>query len=149
LRELFTDPERARRALSAFPHGSGRIKLCVERVGDQIDLAISDDGIGLKNKDSAKSPEKRGSDYVAILRAPAWRRRRAHQAGTDGNDRADKAALASDAIGRHRAAGRLSRAARRRKTALIKILLSKTKTAGEGAVRVQACRYYPRRVRSA
>jgi PAS domain S-box-containing protein len=51
----------------AFPHGSGHIKLCMERVGDQIDLVISDDGVGMKNKDSTKSPEKRGSDYVAIF----------------------------------------------------------------------------------
>jgi two-component sensor histidine kinase len=51
----------------AFPGGRGRIKLCVERVGDQIELVVSDDGIGIKNKDAAKSPEKRGSDYVAIF----------------------------------------------------------------------------------
>jgi len=51
----------------AFPHGSGRIKLGVERAGDQIDLVISDDGIGIKNKNAAKSPEKRSSDYVAIF----------------------------------------------------------------------------------
>ncbi len=51
----------------AFPHGSGHIRLCVERAGDQIDLVISDDGVGMRNKDQAKSPEKRGSDYVAIF----------------------------------------------------------------------------------
>ena len=51
----------------AFPHGSGYIRLCVEQVGDQIELVVSDDGVGMKDKDMAKSPEKRGSDYVAIF----------------------------------------------------------------------------------
>ena len=51
----------------AFPNGSGHIKLCVEQIGDQIELVVSDNGIGTKEKDLAKSPEKRGSDYVAIF----------------------------------------------------------------------------------
>ena len=51
----------------AFPHGSGHIMLCVEQIGDQIELVVSDDGVGMKDKDLAKSPEKRGSDYVAIF----------------------------------------------------------------------------------
>jgi PAS domain S-box-containing protein len=51
----------------AFPHGSGHIRLCVEQVGDQIELVVSDDGVGMKDKDLTKSPEKRGSDYVAIF----------------------------------------------------------------------------------
>ena len=51
----------------AFPHGSGKIMLRVERVEDQIELVVGDDGIGMKNKDATKSPEKRGSDYVAIF----------------------------------------------------------------------------------
>src|ERR1700692_3869932 len=50
----------------AFPGGRGCIKLCVERVGDQIELVVADDGIGMKNL-VAKSPEKRGTDYVAIF----------------------------------------------------------------------------------
>jgi two-component sensor histidine kinase len=41
--------------------------LCVEQVGDQIELVVADDGVGMKDKDSAKGPEKRGSDYVAIF----------------------------------------------------------------------------------
>ena len=49
----------------AFPHGSGNIMLCVEQIGDQIELVVSDDGVGIKDKDLAKSPEKRG--YVAIF----------------------------------------------------------------------------------
>ena len=51
----------------AFPHGRGQIKLCVERIGDQIELVVSDDGIGMKDKDLVKSAEKRGSNYVAIF----------------------------------------------------------------------------------
>jgi PAS domain S-box-containing protein len=51
----------------AFPHGSGHIKLCVEQIGDQIELVVSDDGVGMKDKDWAKSPEKRGSNYLAIF----------------------------------------------------------------------------------
>ena len=51
----------------AFPHGTGNIRLCVEQIGDQIELIVSDDGIGMTNKDRTKSPEKRGSDYVAIF----------------------------------------------------------------------------------
>ncbi|MGZ5802754.1 MAG: PAS domain S-box protein [Xanthobacteraceae bacterium] len=51
----------------AFPDGKGHIKLCVEQVGDQIELVVSDDGVGMKDKDWAKSPEKRGSNYLAIF----------------------------------------------------------------------------------
>ncbi len=40
----------------AFPHGSGHIRLCVEQVGDQIELVVADDGVGMKDKDLAKSP---------------------------------------------------------------------------------------------
>ena len=51
----------------AFPHGSGHITLCVEQIGDQIELVVSDDGVGMKGKDLVESSEKRGSDYVAIF----------------------------------------------------------------------------------
>ena len=51
----------------AFPGGVGHISLCVEQVGDQIELLVADDGVGMKDKDRAKVPEKRGSDYVAIF----------------------------------------------------------------------------------
>jgi two-component sensor histidine kinase len=51
----------------AFPDGIGRVVLSVERVGDHIELTVADDGMGMKDKDSAKSSEKRGSDYVAIF----------------------------------------------------------------------------------
>ena len=41
--------------------------LCVEQVGDQIELVVADDGVGMKDTGSAKVSEKRGSDYVAIF----------------------------------------------------------------------------------
>ncbi|MGA7713934.1 MAG: PAS domain-containing protein [Rhizomicrobium sp.] len=51
----------------AFPDGKGHVVLRVQQVGDDIELAVADDGVGMKNKDVAKVPEKRGSDYVAIF----------------------------------------------------------------------------------
>jgi two-component sensor histidine kinase len=51
----------------AFPDGTGTILLSVERVGDQIELTVADNGVGMKKKDLASIPEKRGSDYVAIF----------------------------------------------------------------------------------
>jgi PAS domain S-box-containing protein len=51
----------------AFPHGTGRVVLSAEQVGDQIELTVADDGVGMKDRDSAKIPEKRGSNYVAIF----------------------------------------------------------------------------------
>jgi len=51
----------------AFPDGTGRVVLSVEQVNDQIELTVADDGVGIKNKDSTKIPEKRGSDYVAMF----------------------------------------------------------------------------------
>jgi two-component sensor histidine kinase len=41
--------------------------LSVEQIGDQIQLTVADDGVGIKDEDSAKVPEKRGSEYVAIF----------------------------------------------------------------------------------
>lgn len=51
----------------AFPGGTGRIVLGVERVGEEIELSVSDDGIGIKESDAGKSQERRGSDYVTIF----------------------------------------------------------------------------------
>ena len=51
----------------AFPGGAGRVVLSVEQVGDQIELAVADNGVGMKDENSAKIPEKRGSEYVAIF----------------------------------------------------------------------------------
>lgn len=51
----------------AFPSGSGKIVLRVERADDQIELSVADDGIGMTKSDMAKNQERRGSDYVAIF----------------------------------------------------------------------------------
>jgi two-component sensor histidine kinase len=51
----------------AFPHGKGRILLSAERVGEQIELTVADDGVGMKDKYLARISEKHGSDYVAIF----------------------------------------------------------------------------------
>ena len=37
----------------AFPDGTGRIVLSVEQIGDQIELTVADNGVGMKNKDAA------------------------------------------------------------------------------------------------
>jgi two-component sensor histidine kinase len=51
----------------AFPDGKGHVVLSVEKAGDQMELTIADDGVGIKGQDLAKIPEKRGSEYVAIF----------------------------------------------------------------------------------
>jgi two-component sensor histidine kinase len=51
----------------AFPHGTGHILLSAERVGDEIELTVADDGVGMKDKCLARISEKHGSDYVAIF----------------------------------------------------------------------------------
>jgi PAS domain S-box-containing protein len=51
----------------AFPGGIGQVAISVELVGDDIELTVADDGVGMADKVAAKIPEKRGSDYVAIF----------------------------------------------------------------------------------
>jgi two-component sensor histidine kinase len=51
----------------AFPDGTGHIVMSVERTGGQIELTVADNGVGMKDQDSAKAPEKHGADYVAIF----------------------------------------------------------------------------------
>jgi two-component sensor histidine kinase len=51
----------------AFPGGSGQVTLSLERAGDQIELTVADNGMGMAGKVVAKIPEKRGADYVAIF----------------------------------------------------------------------------------
>ena len=51
----------------AFPGGVGRVVLRVAQVDDQLELTVSDNGVGLKQKDAAIIPETRGSDYVEIF----------------------------------------------------------------------------------
>ena len=51
----------------AFPQGAGRVVLSARQVGGDIELIVADDGIGMRETNAAKAPEKRGSDYVAIF----------------------------------------------------------------------------------
>lgn len=51
----------------AFPGGAGHIVLSAERIDDDIELAVADDGVGMENKVAPKVPEKRGADYVSIF----------------------------------------------------------------------------------
>jgi two-component sensor histidine kinase len=51
----------------AFPGRTGRVLLSVEKIGDQIELIVADDGVGMKDKYSAQISEKHGSEYVAIF----------------------------------------------------------------------------------
>ena len=41
--------------------------LSAKQIGDEIELTVADDGIGMTDTAVAKIPEKRGSDYVAIF----------------------------------------------------------------------------------
>ena len=50
-----------------FPGGTGRVVVRVKRLGDQIELAVADNGIGMKDKDLAKAQRQHGADYVAIF----------------------------------------------------------------------------------
>ena len=51
----------------AFPDGTGRVLLSVQRIEDQIELTVADNGVGMKAKYSSQISEKHGSDYVAIF----------------------------------------------------------------------------------
>jgi two-component sensor histidine kinase len=41
--------------------------LSVEKIGDQIELIVADNGVGMKENAAVKVLENRGSDYVAIF----------------------------------------------------------------------------------
>lgn len=51
----------------AFPDGKGRVVLRVDQIGDQVELTVADNGVGMKDKDSAKTAETHGADFVAIF----------------------------------------------------------------------------------
>jgi two-component sensor histidine kinase len=51
----------------AFPDGKGRIVLSAKRLGDLIELTVADNGVGIRAKGGAKTPEKHGTDYMAMF----------------------------------------------------------------------------------
>jgi PAS domain S-box-containing protein len=51
----------------AFPKEAGRVVLSARRIGEEMELAVADDGVGMPKTDGAAAPEKRGGDYVAIF----------------------------------------------------------------------------------
>jgi two-component sensor histidine kinase len=51
----------------AFPGGTGLVTIAVRRIGTEIELMITDDGIGMAARGQASTPGKHGSDYVAIF----------------------------------------------------------------------------------
>ena len=51
----------------ANPSQSEPVPMPLEQIGEEIELTVADDGIGMKAKIGGKLPEKRGSDYVAIF----------------------------------------------------------------------------------
>jgi two-component sensor histidine kinase len=51
----------------AFPDGTGRVVLSVQQIGDQIELTVADNGVGVKNGESAQTTEQRGTDYVGVF----------------------------------------------------------------------------------
>ena len=83
----------------AFPDGTGRVVLSVEQVGDQIELTVADDGVGMKDKDSAKIAGETRVRLRGDLRASAWRHDRPVETGRTGNDRQDTPSLASGPAG--------------------------------------------------
>jgi two-component sensor histidine kinase len=51
----------------AFPNGKGRVTLGLNAVGEDIELVVADDGVGIRPETIEKKHEKRGADYVAIF----------------------------------------------------------------------------------
>ena len=69
--------------------------LSVERVGDQIELTVADDGVGMKDKDVGEDSRETRFRLRGDLRAPAWRHDRPVGIGRDGNDRQNTTSLPS------------------------------------------------------
>jgi two-component sensor histidine kinase len=51
----------------AFPGGIGLVTLAVRRIGNEIELSVTDDGIGMAAQGQVSTLGKHGSEYVAIF----------------------------------------------------------------------------------
>ena len=51
----------------AFPQGAGRVVLSIKKVDAEIELAVVDNGVGIKDQDATQAPQRRGFDYVTIF----------------------------------------------------------------------------------
>ena len=51
----------------AYPDGFGLVTLGVRRIGNEIELRVSDNGIGMTGRRQGGTAEKHGTDYVAIF----------------------------------------------------------------------------------
>ena len=51
----------------AFPDGAGRVVLSVQQLADEIELIVSDDGVGMAENRPVQISEKRGSSYIAVF----------------------------------------------------------------------------------
>ena len=50
-----------------FPGGLGLVTLALRRIGNEIELSVTDDGVGMAAPGQGSAPGKHGSDYVAIF----------------------------------------------------------------------------------
>ena len=71
----------------AFPDGTGHVVLSVEQVGDEIELTVADDGVGMKDKDSGEDSGETRFRLRGDLRASAGRHDRRVGIGRNWNDR--------------------------------------------------------------
>lgn len=51
----------------AFPDGAGRVVLSVKQHGDSVALTITDNGVGMTEKNAVETPARRGFNYVNIF----------------------------------------------------------------------------------
>lgn len=51
----------------AFPAGAGTITLGVKPVGDEIELTVADNGVGIKDVEQAKPFQEHGTAYISIF----------------------------------------------------------------------------------
>ncbi|MDP3555634.1 PAS domain-containing sensor histidine kinase [Methylocystis sp.] len=51
----------------AFPGGIGMVTLAVRRIGNDVELTVADDGIGMPAQGQGSTPGQHGSNYVTIF----------------------------------------------------------------------------------